>query len=79
MTEIIRLKPEDRVEVIDDTNPHFGKTGVYVSGDSKQGRNLKTGLLFEEIYAYVRMDDTAILETFTNLTKPLASQIKKLE
>ena len=79
MTEIVRLKPGDRVEVIDETNPHFGKTGVYVNGDSKQGRNLTTGLPFEEIYAYVRMDDTDKVETFINLTKSIASQIKKLE
>ena len=74
-----RLHTNDKVEVIDETSPLFGKTGVIVNSACKQGRNLTTGLLFEEIDLDVRMDDTSTIETFTNLTKSLASQLKKLE
>ena len=78
MAKIGRLKPGDKVESIDKDSPHFGKTGVYIKRELKRGKYLKTQIPFEEIYLYVRMDDTDTVVTFTNLTKSLINQVKKL-
>ncbi len=78
MAEHVGLGTGDNIEVIDQKHPRLGKTGIVVSTDSRQGRNLTTGVRFEELQVHVRMDDTGSLETFTNLTKSIASQIKKL-
>ncbi len=72
-----RLHTNDKVEIIDEGSPRFGKTGIV----EEAGIRPLTIVNQEPTtltYVKVRLDDNIVV-TFTDLERPIPSQLKKLE